>query len=303
MPFRKITIVGTGLIGGSFGLALKKYGYTGTITGCDSAAVLQAARQRKAIDHGTTHLATAIDGADLVVLATPVRKIVDLLRRLGPLLPVDTLVTDVGGTKVAVMASALAGFGSGTRSRFLGAHPMAGKERGGVREADADLFQGAAWLLTPLPNQDIRSGKQQEMVRWIRRVGARVIVMDAPQHDRICAWVSHLPQMIATAFAVSVGEEMEPGAAFAIGGRALREMTRVAGSPYSMWGDIAATNRVEIAQALKQFEANLKRLRESLGKPGLAKQFAAGNRVVGKARRRRRPKSKSLPQGTQGRAG
>lgn len=298
MPFCKITIVGTGLIGGSFGLALKQYGYTGTIMGCDSAAVLQTARQRKAIDHGTTDVATAIDAADLVVLATPVGKIIELLRRLGPLLPVDTLVTDVGGTKVAVMASALAGFGSGTRSRFLGGHPMAGKERGGVREADADLFQGATWLLTPLPNQDIGSGKQQELVRWISRVGARVVVMDPQEHDRICAWVSHLPQMIATALAATVGEELEPGA-FAIGGRALREMTRIAGSPYSMWGDIAATNQAEIARALKQFEANLKRLRESLGKPELAKQFAAGNRVVGKARR----KSKSLPQGTPGLTG
>ena len=150
MPFKQVTIIGTGLIGGSLGLALKKRRLAGKVVGCDRAAVLERAQDCGAIDSGTANPADAVRGSELVVLATPVLPILDLVDRLGPALPPKTLVTDVGSTKAEVVARAVKSFGRNAGHRFLAGHPMAGKEHAGVEFADADLFEGAAWLFTPL---------------------------------------------------------------------------------------------------------------------------------------------------------
>jgi prephenate dehydrogenase len=276
---RQITIIGTGLIGGSLALGLKKRGFIGRIVGCDRKVALAHARAQGAIDTGIEHPAQACDKSDVVVLATPVGAIIDLLERLGPVLPSRTLLTDVGSTKADVLARAREIFGERTPERFLAGHPMAGKENSGIEQADADLFTGAVWLFTPQPGQDIRRGPAGEYVTWIERIGARVLEMEAERHDRLCAWISHLPQMVSTALAATLQDELGNDADVqAIGGRALREMTRLASSPYAMWRDIALTNTANIQDALHRLEQRLAQLRENLRTRELETEFDTARR-------------------------
>ena len=276
---RQVTIIGTGLIGGSLGLALKKYGFTGRIVGCDRSTVLAKAQSRGVIDVGIQDMPQACENSDVVVLATPVGAVIDLLERLGPVLPLETLITDVGSTKADVLARARDVFGDRAPTRFLAGHPMAGKENSGIEQADPDLFAGAIWLFTPQPGQDIRRGRLGEYVEWIERIGARVLEMDAGRHDRVCAWISHLPQMLSTALAATLEEEFGNAADIeAIGGRALREMTRLARSPYSMWRDIALTNTANIQDALLRLEQRLAHLRENLRTRELETEFDTAHR-------------------------
>ncbi len=132
MPIRQITIIGNGLIGGSLGLALKKRNFTARIIGCDRAPVLERAQLKGAIDTGFTNPADAVRGSSVIVLATPVLAVIDLIERLGPALPAKTLLTDVASTKAEVVARAQKVFGKATSQRFLASHPMAGKEQSGV---------------------------------------------------------------------------------------------------------------------------------------------------------------------------
>lgn len=273
MPIRQITIVGTGLIGGSLGLALKKRKFAGRIVGCDRPPVLERAQEKGAIDTGFTNPADAIRGSSLVVLATPVIAIVDLIERLGPALPAKVFLTDVGSTKGEVVARAQKVFGKASAQRFLAGHPMAGKEQSGVEFADADLFQGAAWFVTPLPGQDVYSGLSGEFLEWVEKMGARIASLPAQEHDQLCAWISHLPQMISTALAASLVDEFGQAPLLEAGGRALREMTRISSSPYSMWRDIAITNQKNIADALNKLEQRLAHIRENLGSRELAAEF------------------------------
>ena len=274
MPFKQVTIIGTGLIGGSLGLALKKRRLAGRIIGCDRAPVLERAQDCGAIDSGSTNPADAVRGSDLVVLATPVIPILDLVARLGPALPPKTLVTDVGSTKAEIVKRAAKSFGRNAGQRFLAGHPMAGKEHAGVEFADADLFEGAAWFFTPLPGQTVHAGLCGEFVHCAEKMGAKIAVVDPAEHDRICAWISHLPQMISTALAATLVDEFGPDApVLDIGGRALREMTRISGSPYSMWRDIAITNKKNLADALHKLEQRLAHIRENLDSKQLADEF------------------------------
>jgi prephenate dehydrogenase len=274
MPFKQATIIGTGLIGGSIGLALKRRHLAQTLVGCDRAPVLERAQHLGAIDAGNTNPADAVRGSDLVVLATPVLPILDLIDRLGAALPASTLVTDAGSTKMEVVLRAAKAFGRRAGQRFLAGHPMAGKEQSGVEFADAELFRGAAWLFTPLPGQNVHAGACGEFVRAVEGMGARVAVLDAAEHDRFCAWISHLPQMISTALAATLVDEFGSDApVLDIGGRALREMTRIAGSPYSMWRDIALTNKKNIADAMHKLEQRMAQIRENLDSRELAVEF------------------------------
>ncbi len=274
MPFKQVTIIGTGLIGGSLGLALKKRRLAGRIIGCDRAPVLKRAQECGAIEAGTTNPADAVRGSDLVALATPVIPILDLIGRLGPTLPPKTLVTDVGSTKAEIVQRAAKSFGRHAGQRFLAGHPMAGKEHAGVEFADADLFEGAAWLFTPLPGQNVHAGLCGEFVHCAEKMGAKIAVVDASDHDRFCAWISHLPQMISTALAATLVDEFGSDApVLEIGGRALREMTRISGSPYSMWRDIAITNRKNLSEALQKLEQRLAHIRENLDSRQLAAEF------------------------------
>jgi prephenate dehydrogenase len=229
---------------------------------------------RPAIDNGFCEPADAVRGSQLVVLATPVLAIVDLIGRLGPALPPATLLTDVGSTKAAVTQRAVEVFGKNAPKRFLGGHPMAGKENSGVEFADADLFKNAVWFLTPLRGQNLREGLFAEFVGWIDEIGARVAILAPEDHDRLCAWISHVPQMISTALAAALVEEFgEEAPLLPAGGRALREMTRIAASPYSMWRDIAISNRNNLWDALFKVEQRIAHIRENLTTRALAEEF------------------------------
>jgi prephenate dehydrogenase len=273
LPIRQLTIIGTGLIGGSLGLALRKRKFSGRIVGCDRVPVLERAQKKGAIDTGMTNPTDAVRGSSLVVLATPVIAIVDLIERLGPSLPAKTLLTDVGSTKAEVAARARRVFGKAAAQRFLAGHPMAGKEQSGVEFADPDLFQGAAWFLTPFPGQDVYGGLSGEFLDWVEKLGARIATLAPEKHDQLCAWISHLPQMISTALAASLVDEFGGAPLLEAGGRALREMTRTSSSPYSMWRDIAITNKTNIAGALLKLEQRLAHIRENLDSRELAAEF------------------------------
>ena len=274
MAIRQITIVGTGLIGGSLALALKKNKFHGKIVGCDRAPILERARKLGAIDDGRTNPADAVLGSQLVVLATPVVAVIDLMERLGPALSAKTLLTDVGSTKAAVTERSRKVFGAQAETRFLAGHPMAGKEQSGVEFADAELFRGAAWFFTPIGDQNIYEGLSGEFLEWVEKIGARVACIEANQHDRLCAWISHLPQMISTGLAAALVDEFGQDAPLLeAGGRALREMTRISASPYSMWRDIALTNKKNIGAALLKLEQRLAHIRENLDSRELAEEF------------------------------
>ncbi len=282
MAIRQITIVGTGLIGGSLALALKQSGFAGTIVGCDKRAVLEVAQSRGAIDRAEADLERAITGSDVIALATPVGCILSQLEAIAPLLPPNTLITDTGSTKTHFIERARLILGDKAAERVLPGHPMAGKEVGGIEHAEAGLFRNAAWLITPIDTEQPYRALQQEYLQLLESIGARVIVIDAQRHDRLCAWISHLPQMIATALACSLREEFgDDQELLQIGGRALREMTRIAHSPYSMWRDIALTNTQNIEEALLRFEQQLAHLRENLRGPGLREMFEAANHWPG----------------------
>jgi prephenate dehydrogenase len=229
---------------------------------------------RGAIDDGTANPGDAVHGSQVVVLATPVLAIVDLIGRIGPSLSAKVLLTDVGSTKTAVVERAEKVFGKSAEKRFMAGHPMAGREMSGVDYADADLFQKAVWFLSPMPGQNLNEGLFAEFTGWIDQIGSRIAVLPAEEHDRLCAWISHVPQMISTALAAALVEEFgDEAPLLPAGGRALQEMTRISASPYSMWRDIAISNKTNLEKALWKVEQRLAHIRENLGTRELAAEF------------------------------
>ena len=274
---KQVTIVGTGLIGGSLGLALRHHGIR--VVGSDKQRVLARAEEMGAIDAGVENPARACVGSDVVILASNVGGIIDSIENLGPMLPRNVLLTDVGSTKIEILKRANSVFGSSAATRFLGGHPMSGKENSGIDNADRGLFHGATWIFTPEGDQltDIA----HEYINLIASLGTHIIHLSGEQHDRLVAWTSHLPQMLSTAFAAALQDEAELEREShvtrtqmqEVGGRALREMTRIASSPYSMWRDIALTNAGNIENALFKLEQRITHIRENLRTPELRKEF------------------------------
>ena len=281
----RVAIIGTGLIGASIGLALKSVPANPRIVvaGWDS----NAAELAKAVEIGAIDQALDAndvcdpDVADVFILATPVLPIMDWMERLAPGLDPLQLVTDVGSTKHEIVELARTLYNGPGRARFLPGHPMAGKESGGAMLAEAGLFRDAAWLFTPVDEQ--RTEIECEWIALVERFGARVMELDAERHDEVCAWVSHLPQMLSTALAALLeetfaGDPEGMAAVQAIGGRALRETTRLGSSPYSMWRDVAMTNTEPIANAIEALEQRLQYVRENLRTPELREEFRVANR-------------------------
>ena len=279
MPIGQITIVGTGLIGGSLGLALRQNGFAGTIVGCDKRPVLDVAVERNVIDRAEADIERAVLGSDVIVFATPVGTILSHFEAIAPTLPPSTLITDTGSTKQKLVERARMVFGAEAGKRVLPGHPMAGKEFGGIEHADVNLFQGAVWLITPIVADQQYTALQDEFIALIGSFGARAIVLDPERHAFLCVWISHLPQMISTALTSVLHEELgDDEIVMQIGGRALREMTRIAHSPYSMWRDIALTNSQNLEDVMLRFEQQLTHLRENLRGPGLREMFESANR-------------------------
>jgi len=205
------------------------------------------------------------------------------MQKLAPVLGEGQLVTDVGSTKVEISKLAAELFNGPGRAVFLPGHPMAGKESGGAALADATLFRGATWLFTSAGSSTL----EKQWRAWVAGMGAVVRDLDAERHDEVCAWVSHLPQMVSTALAALLedtfsGDPHGMAAVQAIGGRALRETTRLGASPYSMWRDVALTNTEPIAATLLALEQRLQHVRENLRTPELRDEFATANRFRNK---------------------
>ena len=277
---RRILIVGTGLIGASVGLALRAAGFDGEVIGTGPRAeTLTIAQECGAIDRwvmgGDVDAAAAT--CDVILLAGPVLSILDWMQRLAPVLGEHQLVTDVGSTKVQIAELAAKLYNHAGKARFLPGHPMAGKESGGAALAEAGLFQNAMWLFTPAAGT-ASSALETEWRAWVAKFGARMMDLDPARHDEICAWVSHLPQMVATALAALLEDTFGDAPEIAaIGGRALREMTRLGASPYSMWRDIAMSNTEPIAATLHELEQRLAHVRENLRTPELKEEFRLAN--------------------------
>ena len=258
-PWTVVSIVGVGLIGGSFALALRKAGFAGKIIGVSSPETVRAALDRGVIDQALS-LSEAAAQSDLLYLAQPIDRILTTLDgiEIDSYVAPGTLITDAGSTKAAIVARAAKCI---RRGRFVGGHPMAGKQTRGVAEAEAGLFQGRPYVLT---------SHDAALEAWIQRIGARVVILDAQEHDRLVALTSHLPQLISTALAASIAAE--PGAARVTGPAAV-DLTRLAMSPYEIWRDIFATNGPSIDAALGAFIERLQGLRAKLQTPAIEQEF------------------------------
>ena len=283
----RILILGTGLIGASTGLALRASGFTGEIAGFDaSASELETAQAAGAIDLFARSRADALDfarTADVILLAVPVLAILDWMQLLAPVLNEgDHLLTDVGSTKLQITEKARALFPNAGRVRFLPGHPMAGKESGGAALAEPTLFRDAIWLFTPLDAPSEPHPLEQAWRALVAGFGARTLDLDPQRHDELCAWVSHLPPMLSTALSALLEDTFgaDPKSRdeiAAIGGRALRETTRLGASPYSMWRDVALSNTEPIAATLLALEQRLQHLRENLRTHELREEFLLAN--------------------------
>ncbi len=252
-----VSIVGVGLIGGSFALALRKAGFRGRVIGVSSKAAIDAGLARGVIDQGLP-LAEAAAVSDFIYLAQPIERILQTIDAIDAHARPGALITDAGSTKRAIVERAASSI---TRARFVGGHPMAGKESSGVEHADADLFRGRPYVLT---------SRDAELESWIERIGARLVVLSPEEHDRLVAVTSHLPQLISTALASVIGAEPD---AVKVAGPAALDLTRLAVSPYEIWRDIFSTNADPIDAALAAFIARLEELRTALRSPEMERAF------------------------------
>ena len=284
----RIAILGTGLLGTSVGLALRAAGYKGSIVGWNRGAEQgQVALKMGAIDSIAADAMEAARASQLTLLAVPIYATLDFMEKLAPVLGPDHLITDVGSTKRVIAEAATRLYNTPERAAFLPGHPMAGKERGGASLGDANLFRGAVWLFTderfPDGSAAGRSPQATELVKewreWVEKTGAKTLDLDAARHDELVAWVSHLPQFTATALSALLEEELGDAPELKdVGGRALREMTRLGASPFSMWRDIAHTNTEAVERALLALEQRLAYLRENLRTPVLRDEFEQANK-------------------------
>ena len=272
-PFEKIAIVGFGLIGASIALAARRAWPSALVIAIDRQDVVETAMRMHAADVGGDDLVMAA-GADLVVLAAPVRANIEILGELPQHVPGEATVTDVGSTKRDVMNAAAALPG---RLRFVGGHPLAGAATGGLEAARPDLFQGRPWLLTA--RGATADALQQPIIDFVEGLGARPQVIDAETHDSLVAYLSHLPQLAASALMRVVGERVEADG-LALAGRGLSDTTRLASSPVDIWRDIAVTNPDNLCRAIDDLVGVLLRLRP--GTPGsgdaLEQTFASAGR-------------------------
>jgi len=279
----RIAILGTGLLGTSAGMALRAAGFEGTIAGWNrSPEQARVALAMGALDSVADDPLETARGAQVVLLAMPIYATLDFMEKLAGVLGPDQLVTDVGSTKRVISEAAGRLFNTADRAAFLPGHPMAGKERGGAELADAELFRGAVWLFTDDPAAE-RSANGAALVSGWRELvvgmGAKTLDLDPVRHDELVAWVSHLPQFVATALSALLEDEVGDAPELKdVGGRGLREMTRLGASPFSMWRDIAHTNTEAVEAALLALEQRLGLLRENLRTPELRDEFERANR-------------------------
>jgi prephenate dehydrogenase len=276
VPFSRVAILGTGLIGGSFALALRKHFPDISIVGFDRAEILQEALARGAVRETARDLAAAVRGADLVYVALPIGATIEALPAIAAAAKDGALVTDTGSTKAMICRAAKTAFAGG--ARFLGGHPMAGKETSGIARADAELFSGARYALMGLENDP--DPRMDGFAALVHELGAEPVWTDAETHDWAVGIVSHLPQFLAVALARVVQDETdETGLPLSLSGPGLQDMLRLAGSPYSVWRDVAHTNTENIARALDRLEQAVEYLRTRLTSKELEQEFLVANEL------------------------
>jgi prephenate dehydrogenase len=255
--FDKIGIVGLGLIGGSLALAARDVWPSGLVVAVDDKEVLERAMVRHAIDVAADDLGVLAE-VDLIVLAAPIQDNVALLGRLPDYVARDAVVTDVGSTKRAILEAARR---LPPRLAFVGGHPLAGAARGGIEHARADLFKERPWLFAPAG--DGGGAALDRLFEFARGLGASPRTIDAGVHDRLLAFLSHLPQLTASALMRIVGEEAGDDG-LALAGRGLSDTTRLASSPAHIWRDVCATNADNVGEALDRLIADLQAVRRDL---------------------------------------
>jgi len=269
--FRSVGIAGLGLIGGSIALAVRERWPAVRILGVDRPSVM--AHASGAVDRAVGQVADLLE-TDLVILAAPVRPNVELLAQLATHAGSRTLITDVGGTKRDIVQQAVS---LGLTSRFIGGHPIGGAERGGFGFARPDLFVGKPWILTPVDGHDPAS--LDRLKTFARGLGAVPVELDADAHDHLMAFVSHLPQLAASALMDVVGSAAG-SEGLRLAGRGLVDTTRLASSPASVWRDICLTNPDEISRALDALIARLTELRSDIqGGQALEATFGRAERA------------------------
>jgi prephenate dehydrogenase len=298
----RVAILGTGLIGGSFALALRKYTTDIHITGWDRPDVIPQAQSRNALDAAFSgEFAPALANADLVYIALPIGATLDLLPEIVRHAHANALITDACSTKVRITESAAALFAEDSTKLFLGGHPMAGKEQSGITQADADLFRNNTYaLISPsvgaglappaisAETQALTSGEIHAQLdpritaftKILEKIGARPLWLGATEHDYAVGLASHLPQLAAVALGSFLYDHLdENGLPITLAGPGLRDSLRLAGSPYSTWRDIVLTNKEVLTASLDLFARRLDDLRERLASRDLEADFDAANEL------------------------
>lgn len=308
---QRISILGTGLIGGSFALALRKYATDLHVTGWDRPDVVRTAEATKAFDEMLTgDLMPALRESDLIYVALPIGATIDLLPELARSAPLKALITDACSTKLRISQGAQELFASADGPLFLPGHPMAGREHAGIAHADADLFQNAPYaLVADLPSEgaslslheskktasefeidlnaqpgrgDIlrKDARVDAFVKLLKKIGARPLWLGARQHDYAVGLASHLPQLVAVALASFLYDRLdENGLPITVAGPGLRDTLRLAGSPYQTWRDIVLTNREVLSASLDLLARRIDDLRERLATRELEADFDAANEL------------------------
>jgi prephenate dehydrogenase len=258
--YKQLGVIGCGLMGGSFALALKQAGLVQQVLGFSkSSATAQSALQLGVIDRVAQSLQEVVTGSDLVLLAVPVSATEATLREVRDRLAPGVLLMDVGSTKCDVIAAAQRALGERMAS-FVPAHPIAGKESAGVAHAEASLYQGRQLILTPLPQTD-GALLQQARELW-SAIGSTVLEMSAAQHDAAFAAVSHLPHLLAFAYFQSIADQAEGSEFLSLAGPGFRDFTRIAASDANVWRDILLSNKAEVLQQSQRFRQALDALEQ-----------------------------------------
>ena len=270
--FHCVSIIGLGLIGGSWGLALKERGVKARRVGADRPEVLERALAAGVVDEGSADPMIVARGADLIILATPVGMILDLLPQLKGVASPHALITDVGSTKRLICQRAREIFGD--EPLFLGGHPLAGKERSGLKHASTALFVGARYVLTPLLPNHLADERVKAFSALVEKLGAKPFVTEASTHDRAMAFLSHLPQLVSTGLASMIAEQgAEDFLPLELAASGFRDVSRLAESPYNLWRDICLTNIENIQSALESLIEKLEAMKLHLSDRELERDF------------------------------
>ncbi|MCM8790855.1 MAG: prephenate dehydrogenase/arogenate dehydrogenase family protein [Candidatus Omnitrophica bacterium] len=275
--FKRITIIGVGLIGGSIGLAAKNRRLAEEVVGVfRHRSTLNRALRHKAVDKGFMTIEEGVRDADLIILATPVHSIPVLVREAVNFAKKGAIITDAGSTKGWIVAKCENALGRHSQVSFVGSHPMAGSEHTGVEFAKADLFEGSLCIVTRTVSTDKRA--LGVVSGFWRSLGAKVKIMSPSEHDRTVALVSHLPHVVAFSLAGAVpGREMECSA------EGFRDTTRIASSDPELWADIFLTNKKALLEAARMFESYYGKVIKAIA----GGQYLATVKMLGKAKAKR----------------